>query len=120
MAVVVSVLKARGLTVFVRTQDTILFQTPDHTIATPQLVIEAAGQRDKCTTQLHLYQVVEGIHENPDFSLEIDRRVHLMRACLERFGPELYNRTVTPLSLRVRMLEADVMETLPYGCDMDP
>ena len=104
-----------------------LLQTPDQTTLSPPLVIEAAGQRYKQTAQL-LY--LGGIvHEIADLSLEIDRRIRLvrirliidrrirlMRACLKRFGPELYNRTTTPLSLKVRTLKAEVIETLMYGC----
>ena len=32
-----------------------------------------------------------------------------MRAFLKRFGPELYDMATTPLSLKVRMLKADVI-----------
>ena len=39
-----------------------------------------------------------------------------MRACLKLFVPELYDRTAVPLSLTVRMLKAEMMETLLYGC----
>ena len=39
-----------------------------------------------------------------------------MRACLIRFGPELYGGATAPLSLKVRMLKAEVIETLLYGC----
>ena len=48
--------------------------------------------------------------------VEIDRRVQLMRACYKRCGPELYDRTTAPLSLKVCMLKAEVTETLLYGC----
>ena len=39
-----------------------------------------------------------------------------MWACLKRFGPDLYGVTTAPLSLKVRMLKAEVIETLMYGC----
>ena len=39
-----------------------------------------------------------------------------MWACFKRFGPELYDRTTAPLSLKIRMLKAEVIETLLYGC----
>ena len=48
--------------------------------------------------------------------VEIDRRVRLMRACYSRFGQELYDMTTAPLSLKVRMLKAEVIETLLYEC----
>ena len=38
-----------------------------------------------------------------------------MWACFERFEPELYNRKAT-ICLDVRMLMAEVIDTLLYGC----
>ena len=60
--------------------------------------MEAAGQR--CTTTGQLLLLGGNIHETSDFSVEIDRRIGLMRACLERFGSELYDMTTAPLSLK--------------------
>ena len=39
-----------------------------------------------------------------------------MRACLKRFGPELYGMATALLSVEVRMLKPEVIETLVYGC----
>ena len=39
-----------------------------------------------------------------------------MWTCFKRFGPELYDKTTAPLSLKVRMLKVEVIETLLYGC----
>ena len=113
IAVIVTVFEAAGLTVSEKKTETMFLQTPDQTTLAPPLVIEAAGQRYKQTTQfLHLGGI---IHENADLSLEIDPRIRLMRARLKRFGPELYDKTTAPLSLKVRMLKAEVVETLLYG-----
>ena len=49
-------------------------------------------------------------------SLKIEIRIRLMWTCLRRFGPELYEITTVPLSLKVRMLTAEVFETLRYVC----
>ena len=35
---------------------------------------------------------------------------------MRRFGPGQYDTTTAPLSLKVRMLKAEVVETLLYGC----
>ena len=48
--------------------------------------------------------------------VEIERRVRLMRECYKRFGPELYHTMTAPLRLEVRMLQAEVVETLLSGC----
>ena len=102
MTVIVTVFEAAGITVSDKKTQTMLPQTPHETTLAPPLVIDAAGQRYEQTTQF-LY--LGGItHGNADLSLEIDRRIRLMRACLKRFGPELYDRTTAPLSLQVRML----------------
>ena len=39
-----------------------------------------------------------------------------MWACFKRFGPEMYDRTTVPLSVKVGMQKAEIMETLLYGC----
>jgi hypothetical protein len=114
MTVIVTVFEAVGLTVSERKTETMLLRTPGQTSLAPPLVIEAAGQRYRQTNQfLYLGGV---IHENADLSFEIERRIRLMWACFKRFGPELYDRTNAPLSLKVRMLKAEVVETLLYGC----
>jgi len=114
MTVIVTVFEAVGLTVSEKKTETMLLRTPDQTFTTSPLAIEAAGQKYKQTTQfLYLGGI---IHENADLSFEIERRIRLMRACLKRYGPELYDRTNAPLSLKVRMLKAEVIETLLYGC----
>ena len=107
MIVIVTVFEAAGLTVSEKKTETMLLRTPDQTTLAPPLVIEAAGQRYKQTTQfLYLGGI---IHENADLSLEIDRRIRLMRACLKRFGPEFFERTTAPRRLKVRMLKAEVI-----------
>ena len=96
MAVMVIVFEAAGLTVSEKKTETMLRITPDQTTFAPPLAIEAAGQRCIQTAQF-LY--LGGLaHENADPSLEIDRRIRLMRACLKWFGPELYDRTIDLLS----------------------
>ena len=99
-----------------------LLRTPDQTHPATPLIIEAAGQRYRQTTQFLCRQTTQFlylggiIHESADLSFEISRRIRLMWACFRRFGPELYNRTSAPLRLKIRMLKAEVIETLLYGC----
>ena len=84
------------------------------TALAPPLVIETAGQRYK--QMAHFLYLSPILHENADLSLEIDRRIRLMRASVKRFGPEKYDRTTAALSPKVRMLKAEVTGTLPSGC----
>ena len=46
---------------------------------------------------------------------EIKRRVRLAWACY-RFKRELYDMESAPFALKLRMQEAEMMETLLYGC----
>ena len=86
-------------------------RTPDRpSNLAPRLVTETAGQWYKQTAQFLF--LGGNIYDNADLSLKITPHVRLMRACLKRFGPVLYGRTTAPLSLSVRMLKADVIETL--------
>ena len=47
---------------------------------------------------------------------EIKRRVRLAWACYSRSKRELYDKEAAPFVPKLRMLEAEVMETLLYGC----
>ena len=51
-----------------------------------------------------------------DIVPEIMRRIRLTWACCNRFKRELYDMEDAPLTLKVRMLKAEVIETLLYGC----
>ena len=91
-----------------------LLRTQEQASLAPPLVIEAAGQRYRQAAQFLCQRGV--IHESADLSLEIERRIRFMWACLRRFGQELYDTKTAPISLKVRMLKAEVIETLPCGC----
>ena len=110
MTVIVTVFEAAGLTVLERKTETMLLRTPGQTSLAPPLVIEAAGKRYRQTNQSLYPNGV--IYESAGLSFEIERRIRLMWACFKRIGPEFYDRTTAPLSLKVRMLKAEVIETL--------
>ena len=113
MAVVAKVFEAAGLTVSEETE-TMFLRTRDQTPTVPSPVIGAAGQRYRHTTQfLYLGGI---IHKNAGLWLKIEQRTRLMWACFKRFRPELYDRETAPISLKIRMLKAEVIETLSYGC----
>ena len=56
------------------------------------------------------------IDASADIMPEIKWRVRLAWACYSRFKRELYDMEAAPFALKLRMLKAEVMETLPYGC----
>ena len=47
---------------------------------------------------------------------EIQRRVRLAWVCYKRFKRELYDIEAAPLTLKLRLLKAEVIETLLYRC----
>lgn len=86
------------------------------TSRTPPLivdVIEAACQTFRETIQL--LNLGDVGHEGADLWIETNRRIRLMWSFYKRFGSELYDMTTAPLSLKARMLEAEVVETLQCG-----
>ena len=106
MTVIVAVFEATGLTVSETKTETTFLRTPGQTSLASPLVIEAAAERYRQTTQfLHLGGV---IHERAELSLEIERPIRLMWACLKRLGAELHDMATAPLSLKVRMQRAEV------------
>ena len=56
------------------------------------------------------------IDASADIMPEIKWRVRLAWACYSRFKRGLYDMEAAPFALKLRMLKAEVMETLPYGC----
>ena len=100
LTVIVAVFEEAGLTVSEKKTETMLLRRTDQTILAPPLVIEAAGQRYKQTVQLLYPGGI--IHKKAYFSLEIDRRIRLMRACLQRFGPQFNDRTTAPLTRKTQ------------------
>ena len=109
----VTVFEAAGLTVSEKTE-TMLLRTPDQSPCTSPLVIEAASQRYRQTT--HFLYLGGLIGASADIMPEIKRWVRLEWACYSRFERELYDMEAAPFALTLRMLKAEVMETLLYGC----
>ena len=51
-----------------------------------------------------------------NLSIEITRRLQRAWACFQRYKMEIYDRPSARLRLKVRLLKAEVIETLLYGC----
>ena len=112
--VIVTVFEAAGRTVSEKKTQTILLRTPDQAHCTSPLVIEAAGQRYRKTTQLlYLGGLIEA---SAEIVPEIKRRVRLAWVCYNRFKRELYDMEAAPFALKLRVLKTEVMKTLLYGC----
>ena len=83
-------------------------------IAATTLVIEAAGQKYAQTTQ---FRYLGGlVNEDGELTQEINHRSRAAWACIRRFSRELFDRPRAPWRLKVRLLRAEAMEALLYGC----
>ena len=76
--------------------------------------IEAAGQVYNQTNEfVHLGG---NVNQNANLSIEVDRRVRNAWCSFRKYTLELYDRPSAPLGLKIRMLRAEVLETMLYGC----
>ncbi|CAM9513836.1 unnamed protein product, partial [Ascophyllum nodosum] len=76
--------------------------------------IEAAGQIYK---QVQPFTYLGGaVTETPDMSVEIARRTSACWARIRRYSRELYGQPKVARSLKTRMVKAEAIEALLYGC----
>ena len=76
-------------------------------------IVEAAGQVYNQTNEF--VYLGGNVNHNADLSIEIDRRVRNAWCSFRKYTPELYDRPSAPLELKIRMLRAEVLETMLYG-----
>ena len=58
------------------------------------------------------------VNQNADLSIEVDWRKHNAWRSFWKYTLELYDRPSALLELKIRMLRAEVLETMLYGCVM--
>lgn len=76
--------------------------------------MKATGQRYKQTAKfVHLDGAVT---KNENVSIEINRRIRVASARLREYSSQLYDRSNTQLPMKIRLLQAEVMEAMLYGC----
>ena len=56
------------------------------------------------------------VTDNVVLSIEIDRRIRHALCSFREYTLELYGRPSAPLELNIRMLRAEVLGTMLYGC----
>ncbi|CAB1096389.1 unnamed protein product [Ectocarpus sp. CCAP 1310/34] len=120
MTLIVEVFGEFGLTVSEKKTETLLMRAKDKPTTTsqpappPPLTIEAAGQKYAQTTE---FRYLGGlVNEHGDLTREINYRSRGAWACLRRYGRELFDRPQAPFRLKIRLLQAEAMEALLYGC----
>ena len=122
MMVIVEVFGAFGLTVSEKKTETLLMRASEkakqqgEAPASPlrALEIAAAGQKYH---QVHQFVYLGGlITEDADITRDNNRRTKTAWGCFSKFSTELLDRPSAPLRLKARLLKADAMEALLYGC----
>ena len=84
--------------------------------STATFSVEAAGQ---VYNQTNEFLCLGGnVSQNADRSIEADRRVRNAWCSFRKYTLERYDRPSASLELKIRMLRAEVLETMMYGCVM--
>ena len=72
------------------------------------------GQRYAQTTE---FRYLGGlVNEQGDLTREINHRSKAAWACIKRYATELFDRPGAPFRLKARLLQAEAVEALLYGC----
>ena len=77
-------------------------------------VVEAEDQVHNQTNEF--VYLGANVNHNVNLSIEVDRRVRNAWCSFRKYALELYDRPSAPLELKIRMLRAEVLETMLYGC----
>ena len=114
MGVIVVVCVAFGLTVSEAKTNIVCSRAKGMPESTATFSVEAAGQVYNQTNEfVHLGK---NVNQNADLSIEVDRCVRGAWCSFRKYILELYDRPSASLELKIRMLRAEVLETMLYGC----
>ena len=114
MEVIVAVCAAFGLTVSEAKTEIMCLRAKGVPESTAIFSVEAAGQ---VYNQTNEFVYLEGnVNYNADLPIGIDRRIRNAWRSFRKYTLELYDRPSAPLKLKIRMLRAEVLETMLYGC----
>ena len=114
MEVIAEVCRAFTLTIPAKKTENVCMLSP----RTPRTMVrvEAAGQLYK---QMQSFTYLGGaVTGTQDTSVEIARRTRACWMRIRRYLRELYNQPKAALSLKTRMVKAEAIEALLYGCSM--
>ena len=114
MDVVVVVCSAFSLTVSEARTEIMCLRTMGMPETTAIFSVAAAGQVHNQTNEfVHLGGTV---NHNIDLFIEVDQRTRNAWCSFRKYTLELYIRPSALLELKIRMLRAEVFETMLYGC----
>ena len=115
MGVIVVVCAAFGLTISEAKTEIMCLRAKGMTESTATFSVEAAGQVYNQTNEF-VYLAGGNVNHNADLSIEVDRRIRNAWCSFRKYTLELYDRPSAPLEPKIRMLRAEVLETMLYGC----
>ena len=105
---------AFGLTVSEATTEIMCLRTKGMPESTATFSVEAAGQ---VYSEMNEFVYLGGnVNHNADLSIEANRRIRNAWCSFQKYTLELYDRTSSPLELKIRMLRVEVLVTVLYGC----
>ena len=114
MGVIVVVCAAFGLTASEAKTEIMCLRVKGMPKSTATFSVEAA---DQVYHQTNEFVYLGGnVSHIADLSIEVDRRVRNVWCSFRKYTLELYGRPSAPLELKIRMLRAEVLETMLYGC----
>ena len=113
MEMIVVVCAAFGLTISEANIETMCLRAKGMPESTATFSLEATGQVYNRTNEF--VYLGGNVHHNADLSTEVDRRIRNVWCSFRKYTLELYDRPSAPLELKIRMLRAEVLETMLYG-----
>ena len=114
MGVIVVVCAAFGLTVSEAKTEIMCLRAKGMPGSTATFSVEAAG---RVYNQTNKFVYLGGyVNHSVNLSIEVDRRIRNAWCSFRIYTLELYDRPSAPLELKIRMLRAEVLETMLYGC----
>ena len=111
---IVAVCAAFSLTVSEAKTEIMCLRAKGMSESTVTFSVEAAGQVYNQTNEF--VYLGGNVNQNANLSIEVDRRVRNAWCSFRKYTLELYDRPSAPLELKLRMLRAEVLETMLYGC----
>ena len=110
MGVIVVVCAASGLTVSETKTEIMCLRAKGMPESPATFSVEAAGQVYNQTNEV--VYLGGNVNHNADLSIEADRRIRNAWCSFQKYSLELYDRPSAPLELKIRMLRAEVLETI--------
>ena len=114
IGVIVVVCAAFGLTVSKAKTEIMCLRTKGMPESTATFSVEAVGLVYNQTNEF--VYLGGNVNHNADLSIEVNRRMRNAWCSFRKYTLELYDRPSAPLELKIRMLRAEVLETMLYGC----